>query len=266
MKRVTITLVLISFFSHAQLPQNEENSLCNIGFTNPWIAPSSGSTNNLIKNSDPTYVEAGLPLTIKAKQEYWWDSSGALGLPEYKTSRHFAFYKADILSSYPSLLQDFSHNENYSMVFAARGSYRVIVAATDETRDKILWSGPYGDPMYDPYCDAIEVISQNKPTGNIITLEGGGQVNVSINASIDLLSKNASNNIPPIITYTFYNESYSKTEKVVTESKIINFFPQYNGVINVSITINDGALNKTIVGGSVGYTGGIACTTCGQVY
>ena len=69
----------------------------------------------------------------------------------------------------------------------------------------------------------------------------------------------------PSITYTFYNEITNTTEYLTTESKSVNFYPQHNGVINISASVFDGTLSTSVDLGSTIYNGGQPCTTCGPI-
>ena len=152
----------MSFSTLAAVDQSEIDYLCNsINLYDPWIASPTDTSISIINTSEPAYVEVGGTIEIKAEQDHYIVIENLI--PKLRTAREFSFFGANGAYSIPTQQRGFSHDEDYHMTFSSRGVKRAVVMALDDTASKIPGQGPFGEDVWLPLCDAIEVFAHNKP-------------------------------------------------------------------------------------------------------
>ncbi len=112
-----------------------------------------------------------------------------------------------------------------------------------------------------PLCDAIKVNVQSAPTLSSKSLTpntGSNPIVAEVNYTYDeQYSYAAINNQPAQFTWTFHNTSYPDggTYTQVTNEPIVYFYPEYSGLFDVNVTINDGRFSSSKSVGSVRHFG-----------
>lgn len=238
--------LLLSMNVYADISDSEKESLCNQAVVDDaWLMRPTHYTGEVFEGSSTRYVSTSSPASFEAEQNHYVDYDGS-GLPEYRTTRDFAFFKAFGKWSTLELVRGMSSDEDIQMSYPIRGENRAVVLVKDETLTQT--GGPAGSPWYIPLCDVIEVIAHNKPTVGSASISGGNSIKVTVeNVSIDNLSERASKGLRPSITYTFQNAHDSHAvDRYTTTSTDINFSPAYKGYYYVSATVSDGNLKRYI--------------------
>ncbi|RUO53751.1 hypothetical protein [Idiomarina fontislapidosi] len=247
MKKALIALATISFSvsAYADISYSEKESLCGQATVDdPWLQRPTVYTGNIFEGSSKRYVSTAEPASFEAEQNHFVDYDG--GVPEYRTTRDFAFFKSFGQWSTLQLVRGMTSDEDVEISFPIRGEHRAVVLVKDE--DLRQPNGPGGDYWYPPLCDVVEVIAHNDPSVGAASATSGAGISVNIaNVDIDSLSARAQQGYDASITYIFRHQRDRNTEfTYTTTSPDITFTPTYQGSYYVFVRVSDGNLTKFI--------------------
>ncbi|MBT1452502.1 hypothetical protein KJ365_16590 [Glaciecola sp. XM2] len=204
-------------------------------FTPPSYCIEGRTISNL-KTESPTYIAVNMPTRIKADFHF----------NPLDNDKEVLFY-----NSYDGYvdqrLTDSWDNAYTDMLFplASQGQ-------------QTIWINDVTD-FNNSYCSMTTAYIQSMPTASVLSASGGGQITISLQASISMYSKRQveNNTFLPLITYRFQNTDYTYVETMQTTSQTVSFAPKYQGFHWVTASVSDGTFTRAINVGSLYFSGGI---------